>query len=129
MGKSGNFWIPKIGKNSPSTLRYIKVLGDLISLFKQLGDSKICEIGVGYGCQCRIINSVTSPSEYTLVDIKPALMLTQCYLDNYIMNSVLKYKTMNELESQNYDVIISNYAFTELPRNTGYIFKKNNSQF
>jgi hypothetical protein len=43
-------------------------------------------------------------------------MLTQCYLDNYILNSVVKYKTMNELESQKYDLVISNYAFTELPR-------------
>jgi phospholipid N-methyltransferase len=76
----------------------------------------ICEIGVGYGGQCRIINSVTSPDKYTLVDIKPALSLTQRYLDNYILNSVVRYKTMNELEIQNYDLVISNYAFSELPR-------------
>lgn len=111
------FEYPEIGKISPSTLRYIKVFFDLISLFKQIDGLKICEIGVGYGGQCRIINSVSSPSEYTLVDIKPALMLSQCYLDNYVLNSVLKYKTMNELEVQNYDLLISNYAFSELPRN------------
>ena len=107
----------EIGTISPNTLRYVKVLGDLISLFKQLGNLKIAEIGVGYGGQCRIINSIASPSEYTLIDIKPALMLSNIYLDHYILNSVLKYKTMNELEVQNYDLVISNYAFSELHRN------------
>ncbi len=107
---------PQIGEISPSTLRYIKVLGDLLDLFKNLDNLNICEIGVGYGGQCRIINSVTSPNHYNLVDIQPALMLTQRYLDNYILNSVVTYKTMNELEIQKYDLVISNYAFTELPR-------------
>ena len=107
---------PKIGKISPSTLRYLKVFTDLMLIFKKLDELKICEIGVGYGGQCRIINCATSPSEYVLVDIKPALMLTQCYLDNYILHSVIKYKTMNELEIKDYDLVISNYAFTELPR-------------
>ena len=114
----------KIGKISPSTLRYIKVLGDLIDLFGKLDGYKICEIGVGYGGQCRIINSIMSPAQYTLVDIKPALMLTQRYLDNYFLDSVLKYKTMNELENDNYDLLISNYAFTELPRSFQDVYLK-----
>ena len=106
----------KIGKISPTTLRYIKVLSDLISFFGQLDDINICEIGVGYGGQCRIINSITSPSNYILVDIKPALMLTQKYLDKYVLNSVIKYITMDELGDECYDLVISNYAFSELER-------------
>jgi putative sugar O-methyltransferase len=123
-GNPEKYEYPKIGKISPSTLRYIKVLGDLISLFKRIDGLKICEIGVGYGGQCRIINSIASPSEYLLVDIKPALMLSQCYLDNYILSSVLKYKTMNELEVQNYDLLISNYAFSELARSIQDVYLK-----
>lgn len=111
-----------IEKISTTTLRYIKVLGDLINLFGKLDNYKICEIGVGYGGQCRIIDSINLPSEYTLVDIKPALMLTQRYLDNYILNSVVKYKTMNELNTKDYDLVISNYAFTELPRNIQEVY-------
>lgn len=104
------------GEISPTTLRYIKVLGDLLNLFEDLNDFNICEIGVGYGGQCKAINAKTSPSSYTLVDIKPALMLTQRYLDNYILHSKLDYKTLNELNNTGYDLVISNYAFTELPR-------------
>ena len=113
-----------IGNICPSTLRYIKVYGDLKHYFGTLNDLQICEIGVGYGGQCRIINSDASPKEYTLVDIKPALMLAQCFLDNYILKAVAKYKTMNELETQKFDLLISNYAFTELPRNIQDVYLK-----
>ena len=43
-------------------------------------------------------------------------MLTQKYLDHYIINSTLFYKTMNELEKRDYDLVISNYGFSELRR-------------
>ena len=113
-----------IGKISTTTLRYIKVLYDLRKYFGKLDNLKICEIGVGYGGQCRIINSISSPTEYTLVDIKPALMLCQRYLDNYVINSRLIYTTMNELQECKYDLIISNYAFTELTREIQDVYLK-----
>ena len=107
---------PEVGTISPATLRYIKVLADLKGHFTSLNDLNICEIGIGYGGQCRVINGFYGASTYTLVDIQPALGLTQRYLDNYIIHSVLTYRTMNELSIANYDLVISNYAFTELPR-------------
>ena len=105
-----------IGMISPSTLRYIKVLTDLKKHFQTLDDLSICEIGVGYGGQCRIIDAYYGLSMYCLVDIQPALALAQRFLDNYIINSVLMYKTMNELSQKDYDLVLSNYSFTELPR-------------
>ena len=107
---------PNIGAVSPSTLRYVKVLLDLKNLFHGLDGMNICEIGVGYGGQCRIINAQYVPASYRLVDIKPALLLAQRFLDNYAIKSTLSYLTMNELQKSNYDLVISNYAFTELPR-------------
>lgn len=107
---------PEVGEISPTTLRYVKVLADLKKIFGSLDGLDICEIGVGYGGQCRVINSFYRPGTYCLVDIKPALMLAQRYLDNYILHSIMAYKTMNELGKKSYDLVISNYAFTELPR-------------
>lgn len=107
---------PEVGLISPTTLRYIKVLGDLKRHFDSLDNLRIAEIGVGYGGQCRVINAYYSPAEYTLIDIQPALALAQRYLDNYILYSRASYQTMNELAEANYDLVISNYAFTELPR-------------
>jgi len=51
-----------------------------------------------------------------LVDIPQALSLARRYLENYAIPSTLHYCTMGELPSRNYDLLISNYAFTELPR-------------
>jgi len=104
------------GRICPSTLRYAKVLADLLNCFGILDGVKIAEIGVGYGGQCRVINAIAKPAEYTLVDIKPALLLAQTYLDHYILSSLMKYTTMNELKKETYDLVISNYAFTELRR-------------
>ncbi|MDR0713133.1 MAG: putative sugar O-methyltransferase [Bacteroidales bacterium] len=106
----------EIGKICSSTLRYAKVSADLLNLFGPLEGYKIAEIGVGYGGQCRVINSVSQPAEYTLIDIEPALLLAQCYLNRYILHSTMRYKTMNELVKEDYDLVISNYAFTELRR-------------
>ena len=69
------FDYPGVENISPTTLRYIKVLSDLKKHFGPLDGMNICEIGVGYGGQCRIINSMYRPSTYTLVDIRPALRL------------------------------------------------------
>jgi hypothetical protein len=107
---------PTIGSFSPTTLRYIKVLRDLKHHFCNLDNLKIAEIGVGYGGQCRVINAYSKPHDYFLIDIQPALALAQRFLDNYILHSRINYFTMNQLAKDNYDLVISNYAFTELPR-------------
>lgn len=60
---------PGIGEILPTTLRYIKVLQDLKEEFDNLNGMNICEIGVGYGGQCRIINVFYKPKGYYLVDI------------------------------------------------------------
>ncbi len=113
---------PETGEVSPSTLRYIKVLTDLEITFGDLNNLHIIEIGVGYGGQCRIINSIYSPSLYTLIDLSPALELAKTYLKNFNLKSILDFKTMEELEVKNYDLIISNYAFSELPKNIQDIY-------
>jgi putative sugar O-methyltransferase len=107
---------PDVGTFSPTTLRYIKVLADLKAHFRTLDGLRICEIGVGYGGQCRVVNALFQPSAYWLVDIQPALSLAQRYLDHYALPTTLTYSTMNELPETSFDLVISNYAFTELPR-------------
>jgi putative sugar O-methyltransferase len=115
-GNPRTYEYPNIGIISPTTLRYIKVLTDIKMYFQTADNLDICEIGVGYGGQCRVINAYFKPATYSLVDIQPALSLAQRFLDNYILHSRLAYTTMNELPQREYDLVISNYAFTELPR-------------
>lgn len=106
----------KMGRVSPTTLRYIKVLFDLKNQFGDLTGKSIAEIGVGYGGQCRILSKFFRIGSYTLIDLQPALMLAQRFLDHFPLSTVIEYKTMNELPKKTYDLVISNYAFSELPR-------------
>lgn len=113
---------PGIVPISPSTLRYAKVLCDLYGLFGSLNKFSIAEIGVGYGGQCRAMNATSSPTRYTLIDLQPVLQLAQRYLDHYVLHSPLVYSTMNELATCEYDLVISNYAFTELTRSVQDVY-------
>jgi hypothetical protein len=104
-----------IGEISPTTTRYIKILSDLQQEFGTLDDLNICEIGVGYGGLCRIIDSYFRVKSYCLVDLESVLKLARKYLEHFQINTSLTSKPMELLSADDkYDLVISNYAFTEL---------------
>jgi putative sugar O-methyltransferase len=100
---------------SPSTLRYIKVLADLMNLFGRLDDLNIVEIGGGYGGQCKIISDICVPRTYTIIDLPECLLLTEKYLLAQKVNNFIL-RTIGNTEIIHYDLCISNYAFTEISR-------------
>ena len=104
---------------SPTTCRYIKVLADLHALFGSLDHLRIVEIGGGYGGQCSIIYKLFKPASYTIIDLEPCLKLTKRYLESLGIYGV-NYVTMSDLDEtyikDGFDLIISNYAFSELSR-------------
>lgn len=99
---------------SPTTLRYIKVLADLMNLFGRLDTMNIVEIGVGYGGQCKIINDITEFGSYTLVDLPEVLALANKFLDRQGVKNVILKNPSDDMGA--YDLCISNYAFTEIGR-------------
>lgn len=107
---------PPHGAFSPTTLRYVKVLGDLLDRFGTLDGLSICEIGVGYGGQCRVITEWCRPAAYCLVDIRQALGLAERFLDHFPLSVPVEFRTLNALPAREWDLVISNYALTELPR-------------
>jgi putative sugar O-methyltransferase len=110
-------------KISPTTLRYVKVSYDLEVLFGDLEGFRVCEIGVGYGGQCRIMDSLFNIDSYTLVDLRPVLELAERFLDHFPLRCQVTYRTMNELgRDQEFDLILSNYSFTELTRVVQEVF-------
>lgn len=106
---------------SPTTLRYVKVLGDIISIFGDLNDINIIEIGSGYGGQCKIIYDLFKPKTYTIVDLDEVMELNKMYLSHFNINNVI-YKSSSDTFLDNYDLIISNYAFTECERTIQEIY-------
>lgn len=98
---------------SPTTLRYIKVLSDLIKYFWTL-DLNIIEIGCGYGGQCKIIHDLFKPRSYTIVDFPDVQALAVKWLANFKIVPVLR--SLDDSSKIKYDLCISNYAFTEFTR-------------
>jgi putative sugar O-methyltransferase len=108
---------------SPTTLRYIKVLGDLKLYFGSLNNLDIIEIGCGYGGQCKIIHDLFKPKSYTLLDLLEPSLLQQKYLEHYQITA--KFFIPDKLEYAVYNLVISNYAFNELDNSTMEFYKNN----
>lgn len=107
-----------VGKISPTTLRYIKVSSDLKRFFGlHIGD-RIVEIGGGYGGQALINDKTFCIKVYEILDLYPVLKLISKYLECHILKSSYKVSTLNQKSGEEkYDLVISNYAFSELPKN------------
>lgn len=107
---------PGVGRISPTTLRYMKVASDLKKYFGVDFGKKIIEVGVGYGGQMLVLDKVFSGLDYTLIDLPPVLDLTSRYLESHILNGSYSIKTLNQMAGNlSYDLVVSNYAFSELP--------------
>ena len=104
------------GTFSPTTLRYIKVLSDLITMFGPLDGLNIIEIGGGYGGQCFITASMFRLASYTIVDLAPCLRLQGTYLTQLDVQNVHFVQGDQLPAAESYDLAISNYAFSECTR-------------
>ncbi len=89
---------------------------------KSLDNLRICEVGVGYGGQSRVINAIFTPKSYDFVDLSPVLKLTKKYLSYYKLECELNFIDIEHLEHKEYDLFISNYAFSELNRKIQEIY-------
>jgi len=100
------------GQISPSTLRYIKTLSDLVKHFGSLDGFKIAEIGVGYGGQAKVILDYFNVKKYSLVDLPEEIILSKTYLSKWAYDN-LEFMVFENLSDQGYYLVISNYALSE----------------
>jgi len=107
---------PEVGEISPTTLRYMKVAADLRRLFGTDGITEVAEIGVGYGGQLLINDRVFGPRHHHLFDLAPVLELASRCLEGHVLRGSYQGQTLNRCPGRaGYDLVISNYAFSELP--------------
>lgn len=108
---------------SPSTLQYVGVLCNLIDLCRDLDNFKILEIGGGYGGQCKVITDAFQVTNYHIIDLFEPSMLQAKYLDKLNVKNVMTYVDPEFASRQDYDLIISNYALSEIlePLQTQYV--------
>ena len=120
------YFYPELNREvSPTTLSYIKVLSDLIDEFGSLDNFNIVEIGGGYGGQCKIIYDVFSPQSYTIIDLPEPSVLQAKFLKRVGAPAIQRYYHTNYPPDIKYDLIISNYALTEVlePAQSQYVEK------
>lgn len=118
IGAPRKFHFKPYGEFSPTLLRYLKVNLELTKLVCSLNKINIVEIGVGFGGQAAMINMLNRPASYGLVDLEPVIELARKYLKE--LQIVGNFYSMNGLNPSSIDMpidlVISNYAFSELPR-------------
>jgi len=102
---------------TPSTIRYVKVLADLLFEFGSLDGMKIVEIGGGYGGQALIISQECSFGSYCLVDLEDPVNLAKKYLSHFKIENIGTC-TPDTLPDMDFDIVISNYAFSEVAKST-----------
>lgn len=104
---------PPYGTFSATNLRYIKIAGDIETLFQDRSIQSIVEIGGGYGGQCTVLSALLSPQKFTLIDLPETLALAKKHCQILGLGHV-NFVTMEQIDpSISYDLVISNYAFSE----------------
>ena len=102
------------GTFSPTLLRYLKVYVDLDHYFGPLKSLRLSEIGIGFGGQASLISLLSHPSQYTLYDIPPVLDLARKFIGDVKAPGEFAFIDGRNPLSSSQDLVISNYAFSEL---------------
>lgn len=120
-GNPTRFNYPKFENISPTILRYLSVMGDIQRLHGSLNHKKVVEIGAGYGGQSMLINLFYDIKEYVIIDIPEALCLIKKFLQiNNVDTKKYRFLSPEEIktiELEDFDYLISNYAFSECYKN------------
>jgi hypothetical protein len=125
VGKPRKFKFKPYGTFSPTLLRYLKVYKDLENNFGSLKNLNIAEIGIGFGGQASLINLLSKPLSYTLYDIPPVLELAQTFMKEIDASGNFTFFDGRNPEPFEPDLVISNYAFSELNRDVQNQYLKN----
>lgn len=115
-GNPYEYQYPGVGRVSPTTLRYISTAIDIFETIRLNKESVVAEIGVGYGGQAAILERMYGIRNYLAFDLPSVIQLSNVYLNS--VNSKLKFTSSGLSSDKNttWDVVISNYAFSELHR-------------
>lgn len=116
IGKPRKFYYRKLGWISPTILRYLFVNQNLSKLFSFEKIETIGEIGVGFGGQVAVTTEINNIKSYSMYDLSPVLELSRKVLTAIgVSMSGITNKAIDPLMEDTYDLVISNYAFSELP--------------
>jgi putative sugar O-methyltransferase len=105
-----------LGEISPTTLRYVAVAYEIKKIFGSLDGFDIAEIGIGYGGQIRVLDEMFKINNFYGFDLPSVQSLALQYLVNFDLKTRIHMPKEINSGQFKYDLAISNYAFSELPR-------------
>jgi hypothetical protein len=117
VGSPRRFYFSNIGFISPTLIRYQHVNQELKELFGDSVGKNIVEIGVGFGGQYALLVNTCNIEKYIMFDLPQVIQLTYKVLNaSGIDSSRIVEGDIEDPSIQGCDLVISNYAFSELPR-------------
>jgi len=116
VGSPRVYYYPQLGWISPTVIRYLYVNQRILDLFSSKGVQKVGEIGIGFGGQFAITSKSMRLTEYSMYDLPVVLSLSERTLGNAnLLNGSFKQQSIDPVIPNSFDLVISNYAFSELP--------------
>lgn len=109
---------------SPTTIRYLSVALDIKSTFPEDDIKDIVEIGAGYGGQSSILQDLLRIEKYVIYDLPNVQELIGSYLDSLGKMGCIEFRAIEVGLEKEFDLAISNYAFSELPKVIQEIYLK-----
>jgi hypothetical protein len=117
IGGPQKYYFFGIGNVSPTFFRYLKVHCELTNLFGNLDQKSICEIGGGFGGQAVLTSKLSQLSGYCIYDLPSVTQLQRKFVGFFCnSDSLVEWRDGKEPTPSKGDLIISNYAFSELTR-------------
>lgn len=107
---------PNIPPISTTALRYLNTGLQIKSTIATDNIENVIEIGPGYGGQAVILNELLNIKNYSFVDLKEVNLLIEKFISHSNVDFIPKYYSLEDKFNEQYDLIISNFAFSELPR-------------
>tara|TARA_B100000902_G_C27310185_1_gene917931 strand:- start:2575 stop:3375 length:801 start_codon:yes stop_codon:yes gene_type:complete len=102
---------------STTSLRYLNVALQIKNEFKQKSFAKVIEIGPGYGGQSIILEEFFKIDHYTFIDLPEVNNLIDMFIKANDVNFTHDTGILEDsFSDKRFDLIISNYAFSELNR-------------
>ena len=116
VGSPRVYYYPQVGWISPTVIRYLYVTQRFLDLFSSKGVQKVGEIGIGFGGQFAITSKSLPLTEYSLYDLPAVLTLAEKTIGKAnLLNGSFKQQSIDPVVPNSFDLVISNYAFSELP--------------
>jgi hypothetical protein len=104
----------------------VSIALELRQLFGERLEGSFVEIGAGYGGQAAVLMEFFQISDYGIYDLAEVQELTKRFLGKIGKSNKLSMHTLSPNNPQkNWDLVISNYAFSELPADLQKVYIEN----